>query len=278
MNNIRNKNNKEIYLWFIHIPKNAGSSISKIFYNKGILIGRNFYNKNLKYLCPHPDQYDLFVDPKFSHKDISKFIDVPNSGKRYLSNSLNFWHLPMRFWKPNYIKYYKNGHVIFCVVRNPYDKIVSEFKFWIDFLKERVREKRTIDGVMNFYDGDLNMTVENLNKFIVKACDKNNCFSLDGHILPQYIYVYETDNFNEKSKIPHVILKFENLKNDFNSFVNKYNLGIPPNVISDIKLNPSSVKSVTVNDITPKNIELIYNYYINDFKLFGYNKNPSFTK
>lgn len=275
---IKNNDNEYVYLWFIHIPKNAGSTITGIFYKKGVIIGRQFYNKNLKYLCPSPDQYNLFVDPKFSHKDISTFIDVPNNGKRYFSDAINFWHLPMRFWKSNYIKYYKNGYVIFCVVRNPYDKIVSEFNFWINFLTEHKREKRTTDNVMNFYDGDLSITPENLNKFIVKACNKNNCFSLDGHILPQYVYVYENDDFNSKSKIPHVILKFENLKNDFNSFVNKYKLGIDPNVISSTKLNQSSVKNVTVNDITPENIELVYNYYINDFKLFGYNKNPSFTK
>ena len=52
-----------------------------------------------------------------------------------------------------------------------------------------------------------------------------------------------------------------------------YKLNIPQNALKETKINVTK-HALTVKDLTKKSLDLIYNYYQNDFKLFGYDKNP----
>jgi len=78
---------KEVY--FIHIPKNAGTSIEELFKKNGINVGRYFKDE---------DPIDLIC---------SKF------------------HIPPKLMKTINFKNY----ITFCIVRDPIDRLVSEFNY-----------------------------------------------------------------------------------------------------------------------------------------------------
>jgi chondroitin 4-sulfotransferase 11 len=138
-------------LFFIHIPKTAGTSIEialdmrkpECFYSE------NRFNKILKINPQH-----------FIYSDLSNILNVKN---------LN----------------------IFTVVRNPFDRLVSEFKYvqktensnWTDY--KNLNFDSFVDEVLNL---DSNM-----------ACD-----IFDNHLMPQYDYIKGGEDIIK-------IFKYENL-------------------------------------------------------------------
>jgi hypothetical protein len=82
---------------FIHIPKNAGTSIENMFLTNKIEIGRHKIENNV----------------------------IENIG-------VNEWHCPPKYRDLNF-----NDYIAFCVVRHPIDRIISEFNYmhsidWIE--------------------------------------------------------------------------------------------------------------------------------------------------
>ena len=215
------KNNKETFenksnIFFIHIPKNAGSAINKHFRDKyNILVGRHFFLKN-----------------RNKYKKIKKKYGI------------SAYHIPPSYFEKDNNPY--DNKVLFCVVRNPYDRMVSEFKFY-----------------NKFYKKNNNPSKENLNKFIKKIPKliQGKKIKYDGHLLPQYKYL---ENINIKSEN---ILKFENLDEDFNNFCSNNNLPIH-------KLSKSNrtISKLSVEDLDQESKDIIYKIYEKDFKDFGYLK------
>lgn len=194
-------NNKFI---FVHIPKTAGTSIERMY---GLENPRCFFNRrceiiidNVKYCPQHLTSTQLKTRP-----EISQY----------------------------YNEYYK-----FSFVRNPYDRVLSEF-FW--------REKK----IVNY---------EYFKKWIYQFYSK---IDMD-HKLTQYEYVYENSNL-----VVDFLGKVENLEEDFKKIQN--NLGIPnkPLLRSNISLNNQiDKKSYLTSEIK----DFIYNLYKVDFETFEYEK------
>lgn len=80
-------------LKFVHITKNAGTSIENVAWQHDILWGRN----DLEYLSGYKVQ------------------------KEHTHTSL--WHIPLKYFEENP---YAN-HNVFAVIRNPFERVVSEF-------------------------------------------------------------------------------------------------------------------------------------------------------
>lgn len=194
-----NRNKKAL---FIHIPKTAGTSIEKFF---------NMQNKN------------CFFQRKHIHKI---------NGIRFCSQHLRYVDMKERL--DNIDDYFS-----FSFVRNPYDRMVSEF----------------------FYRGG-NKKHKNINKWVKKFINRND----EDHCLAQYEFICdENDNI-----LVDFLGSFENLNEDFSKLADKLNLKkkkLPHERKTNVRKNKNYDEY-----LNEESKELIYERYKKDFELFGYKK------
>ena len=271
---------KEIY--FSHIPKTAGRTITDIIEKESekkrlkIHVGEKYFYKVI--FKKHKYYYEYYLKDKY----LKKFIKFDN--KNYIYNkskthwNIKFWHIPLSFWKNDLLIDLKKKNIIFLFVRNPYDRIVSDFKFWIKFYQLHINSSLSkkyhnlLKQVEIIFDKNFEISKNNLNKFIKKILSsKKYEYSLDGHLIPQFKFIYTVINDN-LIKIPDEILRFENLESDFIKFKKKYMNFIPNKCIKNTHLNPTQNKLLNVSSLTSKSKEIIYNYYKLDFELLKYDK------
>lgn len=132
----------------------------------------------------------------------------------------------------------------FMVVRNPYDRVLSEYYCrW--------------GGIGTF---DIKHTKDEMNKFLIHQI--RNRKPVGDHYSEQFKYLDK----NPEVKI-HV-LKFENLKEEFDNLMKEYNLDLTLNV----HLNKSKPKVFSINDFSKELINLINDVYSKDFEIFNYTK------
>ena len=130
-----------------------------------------------------------------------------------------------------------NNIKIFSVVRNPYDRIISDL-FWFNLIKKDFTTKQVYDVIKNRY------------------IYRND---LDNHNEPQYKFLIdENSNLNKNIKI----FNTETL-NESNDELNKF-LGFNINIKKD-GINKDYNKY-----LNKKSISLINTFYKKDFELFNY--------
>tara|TARA_B100001248_G_C27393062_1_gene463621 strand:+ start:961 stop:1581 length:621 start_codon:yes stop_codon:yes gene_type:complete len=200
--------------------------------------------------------------PYYKQKNIL-FIHIPKTGGTVIENALkketkqtlygnkNNWNEPYRGISPQHLFYntiFKNKRIlnvdfqnikVFSVVRNPYDRIVSDL-FWNKLIEPTFTAKEVNNVIRNIYFG---------------KCKKN----LDNHNVPQYKFV--TDENSELIKSIK-ILKTETL-NESNNTLNEF-LGFNINIFQ---------KNVNKNYreyLNKESISIINEKYKKDFELFDY--------
>ena len=196
-------------LKFVHITKTSGTYIEKLGEQKNLNWG-----KNDKYL---------------------RKSEIPKK-----SNS-SYWHLPLSFFS----KYpYNNYTKLFTVVRNPYDRIISEClcKYGGKFAKKME-------------------TNEDLNYYITQQVNQKKTMDLSfHHFLPQNLYTHN----NKGEKIIDTIIKYEEI-DKFNDLMSDY--------LIDINyVKKANKRKFNVEDISKENIKLINHVYDLDFKYYNYKK------
>ena len=203
-------NNK---LKFVHITKTSGTYIEDLGLEKNIYWGR--YDTKLKYL-----------QLKYKRQG-------PSFG--------SWWQEPIIFLNE---KPYENNSKLFTIVRNPYDRIISEClcKWGCHFAKKME-------------------TVEDLNFYINEQVKNKKILDLSfQHFLPQYIYTH-----NKKGEqIIDIIIKYEEYEK-FNDLMKFYSIDI--NYIKKEKK-----KKFNIEDISKENIKLINEVYHLDFTYYNYKK------
>ncbi len=190
-------------LKFFHVPKTAGSSIE----NSAREYGINWGCFDREYLIKWKTPGSLNHQPLYQAKDESIY----------------------RNWLQDYD--------FFCVVRNPYEKCISEL-----FYETR-------------YSADL--SVEQFNRIICNRIKENR---ISNHWAPQYLFVFD----GEKQIIKHV-LKYENIDEEFDLLMKEYNLPVKLTDRSNV-----GNKKYTISDLAPETIQTINEFQREDFVRFGY--------
>jgi hypothetical protein len=204
--NIISKKNVEKFLEFIHIPKNAGTTIENIANEKGVKWGR--FKPALK--------------------------------KRMNINNCTYWHLPPKHFDQDGLY---NQDETFCVIRDPFERVVSEYKY-------RVNNKKNMDDPIK------------MNEWISTNVDPYNIYNLklNCHILPQTEYIYD----DHGNKTCDNVLSFNNLTSEFNDLMKDNNLDIIMD--TERRDNSTNKMKVSVNDLNESNIKLIKRLYKTDFE------------
>jgi hypothetical protein len=193
-------------LIFIHIPRTGGTSI--FFNNTYIQFNTNFNE----------------IETKLKHLDIKNF--------RFHSKS-PFTHLAFT----EYEKYTKtNKYKIFTIIRNPYDRIFSYYKYHIYKLK------------INQEISSLDSEAEKFNKYL-------NYFLKDKKYL-----TYKTQTSflvnNDKVIDPSIkIIKYENLNEEIKNL---------PRL--NVSIDFISKKDIYIQE----NIEIVKKHFLEDFLNLGY--------
>lgn len=144
----------------------------------------------------------------------------------------------------------------FMVVRNPYTRIISEFHCRYGGMGNQPKK------MLGFSKGDFNNYL--IKK--IKEVQPPNKYHLPAghHYTPQHYYTHDTATLS--------VLKFENLKSEFNSLMKKYKL-----LVSLNKHENSNPKIFFVSDINQKLRDLINKVYEKDFEYFNYDLIPLTT-
>ena len=200
-------------LEYVHIPKNAGTSMENFGKANGIMWGR--FNENYSAYC---DKCTYYI-----------------------------WHTPC-FVKEDNTDY-------FTTIRNPYDRIISEFYYTNSgkIKKGLYGDKKDIDVFYDWFDTNLEIYQK---KDTVLGC----------HFMPQSKYVYDE---NGERRIEHLVFMDKNFNKNLDKLLKQYN------IITDIDTFPRSNKrdkTFSKDDLSQEYKDKIYNMYIDDFNNFGYKK------
>jgi hypothetical protein len=156
------------------------------------------------------------------------------------------WHTPHHWFKENPFP----NKATFCVVRNPYDRLISEF-FW---------SCKHIDGLCN----DANMIHNNMNMFIQQRAKTYKAVGYHGHFFPQHLYAFDT---NGNQVVDHA-LRYEHLNEDFSALMKLYELDIA--LPTKMNARNESLLQMTVANLTEETIHVINTVYLLDFVRFCY--------
>lgn len=209
---LRHEKKIETFMEFIHIPKNAGTTIENVAIEKGVRWGR--------------------FKPEHRH-----FLN------KY---ECNYWHIPPKHFNSG--NFYQHSEDNFCVIRNPFSRIISEYAY------------RHSNQLGKNNAKDLNKWIEQ----VLTDHNVNNTGGTDCHLLPQHNYIY--DDVNDVHTCTH-LLRFEHLEEDFNDLMKKEKY--------DLKLSKKDNVSkfdLTEADITAANKARIRKMYARDFELWYKNK------
>ena len=231
-------------LIFVHIPKAAGTTIEEI--------GGKSPAKLSWGSC------------RFNHRP-----KRPGNVCRYPPGQfewpmkIGYWHLPTQFFPLLGINPY-DGADLFAVVREPHDRLLSEFyyicrrkksKWWdaIDCNQSKVHDPHYLNEWMQ--DKLLHVGT---NRSLAKAYLDHN-----GHYTPQYDFVINT-NGNVRM-IDHV-LRMTDLQTEFPRLMKAYGLPVTMPVVKK-NMARNDTRDLDIRHLTAETRRLIYQRYQRDFDL-----------
>ena len=240
-------------LEFVHIPKTGGTAIESEAARHNVTwsichfgIPQNILIISLnETVCPKDSL-------KYGWPGMKKYSGCP------------WWHVPPQYFELYEVNPYA-GADLFCVVRNPYDRLISEYFYtgtYISKLKaEDVNDERNLNTWVAINIREL---IQKMKRGDVSRNRTGNgpYFRSAGHFIPQYDYV-----FQHRRRIIKHVLRFENLVEEFHALMELYRLPIR---LPQHRFRPSHKRTLTAYNLTKSNLELIERLYEDDFLEWGY--------
>jgi hypothetical protein len=182
--------------------------------------------------------------------------------KEYGSPNPDTWHTPPQYFKKNPYE----GYDTFIVVRDPYARMISEFRCpWAGYNALNIQSTISREKRLSLRAA---ATVDNLNAWLVEKLQNGAArppFS-QGHFVPQHLYIHGADG--KVFVKPDNILHAEEINDEFAAFRQRYNItGGPLQHIND-----SEMEKFAVTDLFKLTRQLIEEEYSKDFDSLGYAK------
>ncbi len=243
-------------LQFVHIPKNAGTTMEDLGAANGIDWARNRG-------------------------------DWPNSTWYVCSP----WHEPPATFTAHGVNPYA-GADTFCIVRNPYDKAISEFVY------ANMSPDSWYSGYTHCIHREAFLAIPScdqysLNEWLVRALGKlqgeigrSRASSIssalgrcgDCHFVPQWMYV-DGDGAEGEHATCQNVLKLESLSTAFSALMNQYNCPVMASAdlgaYQDTAATTVHDCNLSASDLNATALGLIHDIYARDFEQFGYDQLPT---
>jgi len=255
---------------FIHIPKTGGQTVELLGRSKG---GRNLRKKGNK------------IKMKWGKN--AEFVHIDNmvkDGRKTVSNRTAELmrehphticapiHRPPWYWKSVGFPKIPYENRSFCVVRNPYARVVSH----VNYMRSLQMKRRKTDGLppLNcLTTKDAEGTIRrNLGKKTLRhRCESGELKSghrlaysgHDCHWIPQSDYVFDSKG----CRTCHDVLQFEDFENQLKTLLKAYGIEV---LEMPEQQNKSKCKLIDYHDFSLDIIKLINEYYVRDFVNFDY--------
>jgi len=250
---------KKKELRFIHITKNAGTTIEEV-----------SKDKSCKYKsCEGWGRHDEQL------RELS--CGVPTRPIGYCRSNFNcFWHTPPRYFSKADLRSWLKKVDLFVVVRNPFTRVLSEF--YCEYggpRPECINECSTVSGLNSWICRQLRS---------VQMAVREGAI-LHGHWCPQHLYIFDKDGNRIVSESN--VIRFEALSDDFEALMRQYDC---PFSLVDAKRMLSSINTASniseatsggtvkrkfdFRDLSAETQDLIREVYKEDFTLFRYSTDP----
>mmetsp|Transcript_49454 Transcript_49454/g.90931 ORF Transcript_49454/g.90931 Transcript_49454/m.90931 type:complete len:326 (-) Transcript_49454:19-996(-) len=220
-------------LEFIHIPKNAGTTIEATALSYGVLWSnlRHVHTRQLPFPCA--------------------WYHVP----RFLQE-----HSPQQFLDKE----------TFCITRDPYDRLVSEYVYrlspdhqWDKGMHHYGEHDYDVYRMLTAYPP---CSADGLNHFVQQALSayQNGVYYICGcHIIPQSDYIWDSDG----SRFCQNVLRLDELPQGFDNLMKARKSPVRLGARSN---EASICKNVTAKDFTTETRRMIESVYLNDFVKLNY--------